>query len=202
MAKRMKLPGLAIERLFVANHCQISGTIMAQSTVTRWYSVCALNFKDANTHIIISTGAECDMGGNNNSNTTANGNICFYGQDTGTGYIHFGYRQLYVYGDVFIYGGSILTYSDNYKAGKILTNGKLTLGWTNGDDYIKSMFQYSETYKYNYVDGKYFTDGSTLNPQIYNNSQTYYLSPCITLANNADIDEVIESDEGYTGGIR
>jgi hypothetical protein len=30
-----KLPGLAIERLFVANHCQISGTIMAQGTVTR-----------------------------------------------------------------------------------------------------------------------------------------------------------------------
>ena len=24
----------------------ISGTIMAQSTVTRWYSVCALNFDD------------------------------------------------------------------------------------------------------------------------------------------------------------
>ncbi|MBQ4377451.1 MAG: hypothetical protein II793_07125, partial [Bacteroidales bacterium] len=41
-----KLPGLAIERLFVANHCQISGTIMAQSTVTRWNSVCALNFNE------------------------------------------------------------------------------------------------------------------------------------------------------------
>ena len=46
MTKRMKHPELAVERLFAANQCQISGTIMAQSTVTRWYSVCALNFNE------------------------------------------------------------------------------------------------------------------------------------------------------------
>ena len=46
MAKRMKLPGLAIERLFVANHCQISGTIMAQNLVTRCESAHPLNFNE------------------------------------------------------------------------------------------------------------------------------------------------------------
>ena len=35
-----------IERTFTAFQCQITGTIMAQSTVTRWYSVCDLNFNE------------------------------------------------------------------------------------------------------------------------------------------------------------
>ena len=40
----MKHSELSIARSFTAFQCQISGTIMARSTVTRWYSVCALNF--------------------------------------------------------------------------------------------------------------------------------------------------------------
>ena len=42
----MKHPELSIARFFTAFQCQISGTIMAQSTVTHWYSVCALNFNE------------------------------------------------------------------------------------------------------------------------------------------------------------
>jgi hypothetical protein len=42
----MKHIELSIVRLFAVNQCQITGTIMAQNLVTRWYSICALNFNE------------------------------------------------------------------------------------------------------------------------------------------------------------
>ena len=141
-------------------------------------------------------------------------NLTIYGQTLGTGTLdvtsnrNYGFAIVASKGTVIINGGTINATATagigiggnndvtinggcvnaNGKTSGIFSNGTLTLGWTNADDYITSSFVSTGTGTVTIADGKSFYNGSEVLSGTVSASKVggKTLVPAVILADNAD----------------